>query len=73
MELISYAEVAWEDRILTESEKQKMFFLLKKIEDDAVTLAKYDEIITTEEENLLNIIKETINNFFEDEQVYTYV
>lgn len=70
--LVLYAKTAWEDSILTEDEKKRMSFLLKKIEDDAVSLAMYDDIITREEEDLLKIIKATVEHFFEEEQIYQY-
>ena len=62
--LLEYSKQAWEDKKLTENEKQKMLFLLKKIEDDAISLAQYDDIITGEEEELLGIIKSTVETFF---------
>lgn len=64
--LLEYSKEAWEDKKLTETEKQKMMFLLKKINDDAVTLAQYDDIITREEEELLEIIRSTVQTFFRD-------
>ncbi|MFV2015667.1 MAG: hypothetical protein ACC656_09585, partial [Candidatus Heimdallarchaeota archaeon] len=68
--LFEYSVKAWEDKRLTETEKQKMMFLLKKIKDDAVTLAEYDEIITQEEENLLEIIRDTVQTFFRDDYYF---
>ncbi|MHA2100250.1 MAG: hypothetical protein ACW99A_16365 [Candidatus Kariarchaeaceae archaeon] len=69
--LLEYSQQAWEDKKLTETEKQKMMFLLKKIKDDAVTLAQYDEIITDEEEDLLEIIKVTVETFFRDDYYFS--
>jgi hypothetical protein len=66
LNLLEYAKEAWEDKKLTETEKQKMMFLLKKIKDDAISLAHYDEIITQEEEELLEIIRGTVETFFRD-------
>lgn len=62
--LLEFTTDAWSDRILTENEKQKISFLLKKIQDDAVTLAEYDDIITNEEDELLEIIRDMVENFF---------
>ncbi|MHA2250028.1 MAG: hypothetical protein ACXAD7_06685 [Candidatus Kariarchaeaceae archaeon] len=61
--LLEFAETAWEDKILTEDERRRITFLIKKIHDDAVSLAQYDDIITSEEEALLDIIKEIIHEF----------
>lgn len=69
--LLEYSIKAWEDKKLTETEKQKMMFLLKKIKDDAITLAQYDEIITQEEEELLEIIRGTVEIFFRDDYLFT--
>ncbi|MHA2090971.1 MAG: hypothetical protein ACW98K_08945 [Candidatus Kariarchaeaceae archaeon] len=61
--LLAYTQEAWKDRVLTEDEKQRIVFLIKKIQDDATTLAEYDDIITNEEEALLDIIREIIQEF----------
>ena len=61
--LLKYTQEAWKDRVLTEDEKQRIVFLIKKIQDDAITLAEYDDIITQEEEALLDTIREIIQEF----------
>lgn len=68
--LLEYSKEAWEDKKLSETEKQKMSFLLKKIEDDAISLAQYDDIVTSEEEDLLGIIRNTIETFFRNDYYF---
>lgn len=63
--LVEYVDRAWEDKKLTEQEIQTITFLIKKIKDDAVSLAMYDEILSDQEEDLLDIIKGLITEFFE--------
>ena len=62
-ELLHFVQEAWEDSILSETEKQQITFLIKKIRDDAVTLANYDDIITDQEEALLMIIRDIFEEF----------
>ncbi len=61
--LLDYTKKAWEDKTLSENEKTRIIFLIKKIQDDAISLAQYDDIITNEEEELLDIIREIIHEF----------
>lgn len=63
--LIQYIKDAWDDKIITGSERANIQFLVKKIEDDAITLAEYDDIITSQEQALLDIIKDIIETFAE--------
>lgn len=63
--LLQYIKDSWDDKIITGSERANIQFLVKKIEDDAITLAEYDDIITSQEQALLNIIKEIIEGFAE--------
>lgn len=70
LHLVEYIQQAWDDRHLSEEEKRKITFLLKKIRDDAVSLAEYDEIISQEEDAMLQIIREMIQEVLEDSYPY---
>ena len=63
VKLLEYVREAWDDRGPNESEKQKITFLIKKIHDDARTLAEYDDIVTEEERKMLDDILEKMNEF----------
>ncbi|MCY3410500.1 MAG: hypothetical protein INQ03_02580 [Candidatus Heimdallarchaeota archaeon] len=64
--LINNLREAWEDKILTSTERANLEFLVRKIEDDAISLAEYDNIITEQEQALLDIIREILDGFSED-------
>lgn len=66
LELLKYVKKAWDDGILTEHEMELIRNLITKIEDDATTLAADDNIITDDEENLLEIIRNILQEFFEE-------
>ncbi len=68
--LIAYVKMAWEDKIIDHTERKDIEFLIRKIEDDAVSLAEYDEIITAQEEALLGIIRELITDFTDESHYY---
>lgn len=62
--LLDFTEAAWEDKNLSETEKQRILFMIKKIQDDATTLAEYDDIVTNEEDEMLGIIRNLITEFY---------
>ncbi|MCH8908104.1 MAG: hypothetical protein IH840_13530 [Candidatus Heimdallarchaeota archaeon] len=64
MNLLDYVKIAWEDNILDQDERETIEGLVAKIEDDALTEAASDKIITEEEQNMLEVIEETIQGFF---------
>jgi len=66
MKLLEFVRQSWEDNRLDEDEKKQIIFLIKKIEDDAVSLAEYDDLLTKQEEAMLIIIREMISEFMED-------
>lgn len=70
LHLVEYIQQAWDDQHLSEEEKRKITFLIKKIRDDATSLAEYDEIISHEEDAMLNIIREIIQEALEDSYYY---
>jgi hypothetical protein len=51
---------AYEDRIIDENESNEIRMLLHQIEDDAVSVAKFDECITREDRNLLITLQKTL-------------
>ncbi|MDH5646768.1 MAG: hypothetical protein OEZ01_12210 [Candidatus Heimdallarchaeota archaeon] len=63
LNLLNYVKGAWRDKILDDKEKQKITFLIKKIYDDAISVAEFDNFITNEEDSLLYIIREVIDEF----------
>ncbi|MHA2502937.1 MAG: hypothetical protein ACXAE3_08710 [Candidatus Kariarchaeaceae archaeon] len=65
MQLLETVRRAWDDSVLTETEKQQITFMIKKIKDDAVSLAEYDSVISEQEDEMLNIIYEKIYEFLE--------
>lgn len=64
--LLEYLRVAWADKRIDHNERKNIEFLVQKIENDAISLAEYDEIITQQEEALLEIIREMISKFADD-------
>lgn len=62
--LMDFTKLAWDDKNLSETEKIRILFLIKKIVDDATTIAEYDNIITEDEEDMLAIIREIVEEFY---------
>ncbi len=61
LELLHKALVkAYEDRIIDKNESNGITILLNQIEDDAVSVAKFDECITQEDRRLLFVLQKTL-------------
>jgi len=67
MNLLEYVKRAWLDNHLDNEEKERIEGLVAKIEDDATTVAALDSIITNEEADLIEVIRDTVREFFENE------
>ena len=65
--LLDYITGAWEDNNLDHTERANIEFLVRKIEDDAISLAHYDDIITKQEAALLDIIRNLVEHFAHEE------
>ncbi len=51
---------AYEDKIIDENERQEIKIILNQTEDDAVSIAKFDECITQEDRRLLVILQKSL-------------
>ena len=69
LKLVKFIDEAWQDKHLSEEEILCITFLITKIRDDATSLAQYDEIISKQEQDMLDIIKVMVEEFLE---IYRY-
>lgn len=55
--LIDNLDQAFEDDIITPDEKKELKSLVKRVEDDAESIASYDEYLSKDEASILNRLK----------------